>query len=52
MIIIIYGGRIKVKNVEYGKGKAELISAQINRKYGESKKNSSCICTPKNKNLD
>ena len=52
MIIIIYGGRIektkqvgvilmikskiKVQNVEYGKGKAELISAQINTRCGES----------------
>ena len=45
MIIMIYGGRIektmikskiKVKNVEYGKDKAELISAQINTRYGES----------------
>ena len=25
-------------NVEYGKGKAELISAQIKTKYGESQK--------------
>ena len=30
--------KIKVKNVEYGKGKAELISAQINARCGESQK--------------
>ena len=28
--------KIKVINVEYGKGKAKLISAQIKTKYGES----------------
>ena len=30
--------KIKVINVEYGKGKAEFISAQIKTKYGESQK--------------
>ena len=44
VMIMIQSG-IKVTNVEYGKGKAELISAQIMTKYGETKKNSGCILT-------
>ena len=37
--------RIKGINVEYGKGKAILISAPIITKYGRTK-NNSCICPP------
>ena len=34
--MLIIQSKIKVENAEYGKGKAELISAQIMTKYGES----------------
>ena len=30
--------KIKVKNIEYGKGKAELLSAQIKTRYGVNQK--------------
>ena len=37
-VMLMIKSKIKVINVEYGKGKAELISAQINTRYGESQK--------------
>ena len=36
--MLMIKSKIKVKNVEYEKGKAELISAQINTKCGGSQK--------------
>ena len=40
--------KIKVINVEYEKEKAELMSAQIKIRYGESQKVlSNCKCIPK-----
>ena len=36
--MLMIKSKIQVKNVEYGKGKAELISGQINTRYGESQK--------------
>ena len=36
--MLMIKSRIKVKNVEYGKGKAELISAQNKTRCGESQK--------------
>ena len=36
--MIMIKSKIKAINVEYGKGEAELISAQIETKYGESQK--------------
>ena len=41
--------KIKVENVEYGKGKAELISAQIKTRYGESQKIVVAYVPPKTK---
>ena len=41
--------KIKVENVEYGKGKAELISAQIKTRYGESQKIVVAYVSPKTK---
>ena len=41
--------RIKVINVEYGKGKTELISAQIKTKYGETPKIVVAYIPPKKK---
>ena len=35
-VMLMLKSKIRVKNVEYGKDKAELISAQINTRYGES----------------
>ena len=35
-MIIMIKSKIKVINVEYGKEKVELISAQIMTKYGET----------------
>ena len=50
--MLMIKSKIKVKNVEYGKGKADLfISAQID-KIWRKPKNGSCICTHKNKKLD
>ena len=40
---------IKVINVEYEKGKAELISAQIKIRYGESQKIVVAYVVPKTK---
>ena len=37
-VMLMIKSKIQVKNVEYGKGKAELISGQINTRYGESQK--------------
>ena len=37
-VMLMIKSKIKVKNVEYGKGKAELMSAQINTRCGESQK--------------
>ena len=36
--MLMIKSKIKVKNVDYGKCKAELISAQINTRCGESQK--------------
>ena len=36
--MLMIKSKIKVKNAEYGKGKAELISGQINTRCGESQK--------------
>ena len=35
-VMLMIKSKIKVKNVEYGKGKAEVISVQIKTRYGES----------------
>ena len=43
---------MKVKNVEYEKDKAELISAHIKTRYGESLKIVVAYVPPKTKNLD
>ena len=37
-VMILIKSRIKVINVEYGKGKAESACAQFVTKYGETKK--------------
>ena len=37
-MLLMIKSKIKVKNVEYGKGKVEFISAQINTRCGESQK--------------
>ena len=37
-MMVMIKSKIKVINVEYGKGKGELISAQINTRCGESQK--------------
>ena len=34
--MLMIKSKIKVKNVEYGKGKLDLISVQIKTKYDES----------------
>ena len=47
--MLIIKSKIKVKNVEYGKGKAELISAQINTGCGESQKKIVAYVLPKTK---
>ena len=36
--MLMIKSKIKVKNIEYGKGKTEMISAQINTRYGKSQK--------------
>ena len=41
--------KIKVKNVEYGKDKTKLISAQINTRFGESQKIVVAYVPPKTK---
>ena len=45
--MIMIKSTIKVINVEYGKGKAEFIRAQIMTRCGEIKKNNSCIRPPR-----
>ena len=47
--MLMIKSKIKVKNVEYGKGKAELISAQIKTKYGGSQKIVVAYVSPKTK---
>ena len=42
-MMLMIKSKMKVKNVEYEKGKAELISAQIKTRYGESQKNSTVL---------
>ena len=46
--MLMIKSKIKVKNVEYGKGK-ELISSQIKTKYGESQKIVVAYVAPKTK---
>ena len=48
-MILVIKSKIKVKNVEYGKGKAELICAQINTRCGESQKIVVAYVPPKTK---
>ena len=43
--------KIKVKDAEYGKGKSELISAQIKTKYGNPPKIVVAYVSPKTKKL-
>ena len=47
--MLMLKSKIRVKNVEYGKDKAELISAQINTRYGESQKIVVVYVSPKTK---
>ena len=47
--MLMIKSKIKVLNVEYEKGKAELISAQINTKCGESQKIVVAYIAPKTK---
>ena len=49
-VMLMIKCKIKVINVKYGKGKAELISAQILDKIWRKPKNGSCICILKNRN--
>ena len=49
-VMIMIESKIYVINVEYGKGKEELISAQIETQYRENKKKLHINCQ-KNKNL-
>ena len=48
--MLMIKSKIKVKNVKYGKGKAELISAQIKTRYGESQKIVLVYVLPETKN--
>ena len=48
-VMLMIKSRIKVINVEYGKGKAELISAQIKTRYGENQKIILAYVPPKTK---
>ena len=48
-VMLMIKSKIKVKNVEQGKGKAKLISAQINTRYGESQKIVVAYVSPKTK---
>ena len=47
--MIMIKSKIKIKNVEYGKGKAELISAQINTRCEESQNIVVAYVPPKTK---
>ena len=42
--------KIKVQNVDYGKGKAELIGVQLKTRYGESQEIIFAYVSPKTKN--
>ena len=48
-VMLMIKSKIKVKNVEYWKGKAELINAQINKRCGESQKIVVAYVAPKTK---
>ena len=51
-VMLMIKSKIKVKNVEYGHGKAELISAQFNTRYGKSQKIIVAYVHPPKKKLD
>ena len=48
--MLMIKSKIKVENVEYGKGKAVLISAQIKTRFGENQKVAVAYLPPKTKN--